>query len=115
MMGNIRKAAEVYKALASPVRLQIYLTVSERGEVGLKDMVSECGESYPLTIKHIKILEEVGLIESRKEGNNPNAEVISDRDKREYNQEKDNRMAEEKQACSAKGVVEIICYLALPS
>ena len=65
---TISNFTDNYKALANTLRLQIYLIISEKDVVGLKELIERFGESYPLTIKHIKILESAGLIESEKKG-----------------------------------------------
>lgn len=65
-MEKIRTASDTYKALSHPTRLQIYLLISKRGTAQLKEITEELGGCYPLIIKHIKVLEESGLIESDK-------------------------------------------------
>jgi len=66
---GIPEAVNDYKALAHPLRFRIYLSICEKKEVKLKDVVSECGECYPLVLKHVNILKKARLIESKKIGN----------------------------------------------
>ena len=68
MLSAIMDAADVYKALGHPMRLQIYLDVRSNGTAKLKDVADECGGCYPLIMKHISILEEANLIDHEKRG-----------------------------------------------
>lgn len=68
LMVEIRSAADIYKALGHPTRLEIYLAVCATGAAKLKDVAESAGGCYPLVMKHIKVLEEAGLIESEKSG-----------------------------------------------
>lgn len=67
-MSEIRAAAEIYKALGHPTRLEIYLAICKTGESKLKEMVESCGGCYPLVMKHISILEQADLIIHEKKG-----------------------------------------------
>jgi len=70
-MNELSKVPEIiedYKALAHPTRFKIYLSVLEKKEVKLKEIVSEINDSYPLIIKHIKILKKADLIGTKRKG-----------------------------------------------
>ncbi len=68
LMSEIRSAADIYKALGHPTRLEIYLAVCNTGSAKLKDIAESCGGCYPLVMKHVKVLEDADLIESEKRG-----------------------------------------------
>lgn len=68
MLSKVPEIVEDYKALAHPIRFKIYLSVLEKKEVKLKEIASEINDSYPLIIKHIKILEKADLIKAKKIG-----------------------------------------------
>ena len=65
---EIRDAADIYKALGHPTRLEIYLAVSKTGESKLKEIAESCGGCYPLIMKHVSILEQANLIVHEKKG-----------------------------------------------
>ncbi len=63
-MGNI----SLFKALGSDTRIKIIKTLI-KGEKHLSELAREIGISTPVTARHIKILEEAGIIKRRIIGN----------------------------------------------
>lgn len=62
--------APVFAALADPVRLRLFDLVRRAGKEGICscDLVEPLDRSQPTISHHLKVLREVGLVESRKEG-----------------------------------------------
>ncbi len=58
----------IFRALSSPTRLNILKTLAVK-EMHLTGLAKEIGISVPVTSRHIKILENVGLIKRRVFGN----------------------------------------------
>lgn len=56
------------KALAEPTRLRI-LNLLMSGELNVKDLTSILGQSQPRISRHLKLLDEAGLIQRYREGN----------------------------------------------
>jgi DNA-binding transcriptional ArsR family regulator len=63
-MGN----EQIFKALSSPTRIKILKILSLK-ELHITGLAKEVGISKPVTSRHIKILEKVGLIEKKIIGN----------------------------------------------
>jgi len=59
---------KLFKALSSPTRIKILKLLTTR-EMHLTGLAKEIGISVPVTSRHIKILESVGLINKRVFGN----------------------------------------------
>ena len=59
---------KIFRALSSPTRIKI-LQMLNNNELHLSGLAREIGISKPVTSRHIKILEEVGLINKRIFGN----------------------------------------------
>ena len=59
---------KIFRALSSPTRIKI-LQKLRNNEMHLSGLARELGISKPVTSRHIKILEEIGLIEKRIFGN----------------------------------------------
>lgn len=64
----LRHVAARFKVLAEPMRLQI-LQVLEAGELSVGELADAVGSTQPNVSKHLKILQDEGLIDRRKEGN----------------------------------------------
>lgn len=62
--------ADVFAALADPVRLRLFDLVRRAGESGICscDLVEPLERSQPTISHHLKVLREAGLVESRREG-----------------------------------------------
>jgi DNA-binding transcriptional ArsR family regulator len=69
-----RRVGDVFKALADPTRRKIVDELAERNGQTLFELCSRLAMKYQLgssrqaVSQHLKVLEEAGLIESRKEG-----------------------------------------------
>ncbi len=62
------RAVRVFKALADPTRYKIVCLLMDKGELGCGDFDVEFSLSKPAMSHHYRILENVGLIVTRKEG-----------------------------------------------
>lgn len=62
--------SKALKALAAPVRLQILLTLKEKGEMSVGDIVLAISPrmAQPTITQHLKILRERGLVKSKRVG-----------------------------------------------
>jgi DNA-binding transcriptional ArsR family regulator len=59
----------VFNALAHPARRQILLTVHFRGgEMSAGDIAGRFAHAWPTTTRHLRVLEDAGLLAHRKEG-----------------------------------------------
>lgn len=65
---SVREAVKVFKALADPTRYRIVVMLVERGEVGCGELAQEFPLSLPALSHHYRVLENAGLIHTRKEG-----------------------------------------------
>lgn len=63
-----RSAAELLKALASPVRLAIVLELDEHGERCVHELVETLDVSQPLVSQHLRVLRGAGLVTGRRSG-----------------------------------------------
>ena len=68
-MARAATTSDAFNAVAEPRRRDIlsYLALHERP---VSDIVSELGLAQPSVSKHLRVLLEVGLVESRREGRN---------------------------------------------
>ncbi len=66
-MARAATTADAFNAVAEPRRRQI-LDVLAGGERPVNDLVSLLGLAQPLVSKHLRVLREVGLVESREVG-----------------------------------------------
>ncbi|MCS7114833.1 MAG: metalloregulator ArsR/SmtB family transcription factor [Nitrososphaerota archaeon] len=68
-MKNMNKfRAEVFRALADPVRLEI-LEFLRDGEKCVCEIIPHVGLAQPLVSRHLSILKRCGLVKYRKRGN----------------------------------------------
>jgi DNA-binding transcriptional ArsR family regulator len=66
-MARAATTADAFNAVAEPRRRQI-LDVHAGGERPVNDLVALIGLAQPQVSKHLRVLREVGLVESRDEG-----------------------------------------------
>lgn len=68
--GAAEELANVFAALADPVRLRLFDLVRRAGATGVCscDLVEPLERSQPTISHHLKVLREAGLVESRREG-----------------------------------------------
>ena len=66
-MGNLRKVAEFYKALADETRLTILGLLADQ-ELCACEIIAKLGLSQPAVSHHLKILRQAELINDSKEG-----------------------------------------------
>ncbi len=52
----------VDEIMESKVRIKIILTLYELGELNITQLAKIIGSNYTLTLKHVKALEEVGIV-----------------------------------------------------
>ena len=57
-----------FKVLAEPLRLRL-LQAMERGELSVGRLAEQLGTTQPNVSKHLKILQDAGLVTRRQEGN----------------------------------------------
>lgn len=67
-MDIYKLRSNVLKSLAHPDRLRIYEYLSEKGESCVCDLAEALGISQPSTSKHIALMRDSGLLESRRDG-----------------------------------------------
>lgn len=60
--------AQVFSALADPVRLRIFSLIANAGEVCACDLLGPVGRSQPTVSHHTKVLADSGLIVGEKRG-----------------------------------------------
>ena len=59
----------MFRALAHPTRRQILLVLAARGDrVNAGDIANRFACSWPTTTRHLRLLEEAGLVKTEKEG-----------------------------------------------
>jgi DNA-binding transcriptional ArsR family regulator len=61
-------SATVFKALSEPRRLELLQILRERGELSVGDMAERVDVTQQAVSLHLKILEEAGLVQARREG-----------------------------------------------
>ncbi len=64
----------VFHALGDPTRMAMVMEAS-RGEVGISEMAAARKITLTATLKHLKVLEEAGLVRSHKVGRERRCEV----------------------------------------
>jgi ArsR family transcriptional regulator len=69
-MKGHKQVAEIMKALAHPVRLQIMEVLQEEGEACVCHMEARLNQRQAYISQHLAKLREVGLVEDRREGLN---------------------------------------------
>src|SRR6478609_6797157 len=66
-MARAATTADAFNAVAEPRRRQI-LDALSGGERAVNDLVAELGLAQPVVSKHLRVLREVGLVDSRDAG-----------------------------------------------
>jgi len=66
MQMNVDVLSQCLKAAADPTRLRL-LSLCSQGELTVSDLVRITGHSQPRTSRHLKILQDAGLLESFRE------------------------------------------------
>ena len=66
-MARAATTTDAFNAVAEPRRRQI-LTLLAGGERPVNDLVDELGLAQPQVSKHLRVLREVGLVETRDQG-----------------------------------------------
>ena len=66
-IGDYEGLAEVFKALAHPVRLQILMKTIE-GELCVQDLQDDLDRSQPNISQHLAVLRERGLVVAERRG-----------------------------------------------
>ncbi len=66
--SRYHEAARLFQALADEARLLILSQLRRRGEVCACDFLECCGLAQPTVSYHLKVLREVGLVETEKRG-----------------------------------------------
>lgn len=64
----LRKAAERFRLLGEPVRLQLLSLLHARGEMTVQDLAEGAGQSHANASKHLRLMAEAGLVAARREG-----------------------------------------------
>jgi DNA-binding transcriptional ArsR family regulator len=59
---------EVFSALGDPTRWQVLMTLAEQGEGTATMLARDLPVSRPAVIKHLRVLDDAGLVGSRKIG-----------------------------------------------
>lgn len=65
---EIAKAADVFKALAHPQRLQIACLLIDGGELTQKSLIEETGVPQSTMARHLDQLRQAGLVTGRRQG-----------------------------------------------
>lgn len=63
-----RRLTIIFAALADPTRRDIYERLGENEELTVSDLATGCPMSAPAVTKHLRVLEEAGLIARRVDG-----------------------------------------------
>ena len=65
---SIEEADSVFLALAHETRRHVLLLLGQRGELPSGYLAARFQHSWPTTSRHLKVLEEAGLVEVRRQG-----------------------------------------------
>ncbi|WP_168704371.1 ArsR/SmtB family transcription factor [Gordonia paraffinivorans] len=71
------KAADLLRALASPTRLAIVLSLRERVQC-VHELVGHLGLSQPLVSQHLRVLKDAGVVRGHRNGREITYELIDD-------------------------------------
>lgn len=61
--------ANRFRVLGEPLRLRILQILDQTAEISISDLAEEVESTQPNVSKHLKILQDAGLVGRRKEGN----------------------------------------------
>jgi DNA-binding transcriptional ArsR family regulator len=64
----LEKQSRVFAALGDPTRLGVFSLVGESDGPTATSLAGQVGVSRPAVVKHLRVLEEAGLVSRRKEG-----------------------------------------------
>lgn len=64
----LRQAAERFRLLGEPVRLQLLNLLHARGEMTVQDLAEAAGQSHANASKHLRLMAEAGLVGARRDG-----------------------------------------------
>lgn len=67
-MVRHHNAAEMFKALSVPSRMQILALLQSQGPLPVKTIAEELGMTSPAVSQHLKILRHVGLVRAERHG-----------------------------------------------
>ena len=67
-MVRHHNAAEMFKALSVPSRMQILTLLRSQGPLPVKTIAEELGMTSPAVSQHLKILRHVGLVRPERQG-----------------------------------------------
>lgn len=66
--GAFDALAALFRVLAEPLRLRIIRAVENRGSISVSQIAEAIGASQPTVSKHLRILEDAGLIRKQPSG-----------------------------------------------
>lgn len=66
-VGSYAPAAELLRALASPLRIAIVMRL-DRGDQCVHELVDALGVPQPLVSQHLRVLRSAGVVESHRRG-----------------------------------------------
>jgi ArsR family transcriptional regulator len=65
---SLTEMVRIAQALGDPTRLRIYRTIASGCEPCCGDLCRQAGVSAATTTHHVRVLEEAGLVEGRRDG-----------------------------------------------
>jgi len=66
---KIAELTDVFTALSHPARRQILMTIHFRcGEMSAGEIAGRCAHAWPTTTRHLRVLEQAGLVTATQEG-----------------------------------------------
>jgi DNA-binding transcriptional ArsR family regulator len=68
LVNKAMKAETVFKAIAEPRRVELLRILRDRGELPVGELADGVSVTQQAVSLHLKVLEEAGLVEARKEG-----------------------------------------------
>jgi DNA-binding transcriptional ArsR family regulator len=66
--ADLLAASALFKALGSPLRLDLVTTLDERGPLCVHELVSRLGVSQPLVSQHLRVLREADVVRGLRRG-----------------------------------------------
>jgi len=67
---SVENLSNIFDAISHPNRLRMLRSIAAAGELKSGDIADQVGVSKQMTTKHLRILENAGLVESRRDKNN---------------------------------------------
>jgi ArsR family transcriptional regulator len=65
-----RKAAHLFKLVASPTRVSILSVIADRKELAVQDIAENLGMTHSAVSHQLSLLSDAGIVASRKDGRN---------------------------------------------